>query len=254
MNTAALPQRLGRGPDRGLWVGLLALLVLLPVLIGLGRWQWQKGESRAAQQALQEARHGEAILTLPPTPLSRAAAESLQYRRLTLTGRFLPERQFLLDNRVHRQRAGFHVITPFRPDGSTAVVLINRGWLPAAAEHRTRPQFATPDQPLELSGSVVLPPRRFFSLSTSGNTPGWQDGAWPVWQHLELETFAALSRLEVQPLIVQLAPEAPGGFVRDWPRPDQRMERHYAYALQWFAFAFTAFAIWLYFLLRRWRS
>ena len=41
-------------------------------------------------------------------------------------------KKFLLDNRVHQERAGYHVLTPFRADGAEAVVLVNRGWVPLA--------------------------------------------------------------------------------------------------------------------------
>jgi len=50
---------------------------------------------------------------------------------------------------------------------------------------------------------------------------------------------------------VQLDPGAPGGYVREWPRPDERAERHRSYALQWFGFALASVAIWGYFLVRR---
>jgi hypothetical protein len=33
--------------------------------------------------------------------------------------------------------------------------------------------------------------------------------------------------------------------VRDWPRPDDRKERHLSYALQWYGFAASAVLIWL---------
>ena len=46
-------------------------------------------------------------------------------------------------------------------------------------------------------------------------------------------------------------PQAPGGFVREWPRPDERADRHRSYALQWFGFAVASLGIWGYFLVRK---
>ena len=243
-----------RGWRDPLVVGLLALVILLPTFIELGQWQWQKGEHKAAQQALHDGRGNEVALSLPAEPLTGDHTAALQYRRLVLTGRFLPERQFLLDNQVFHQRAGFHVFTPFRPDGSEAVLLINRGWLPAGREHHQLPKFATPTATLRLSGVAVLPPNRFFSLAKDGNTPNWRHTDLPVWQTLDLDRFVQHSGMPMHRLILQLDPTAPAGFGRDWPRPDQRIERHFAYALQWFGFAIAALGIWLFFLLRRWRS
>ena len=50
---------------------------------------------------------------------------------------------------------------------------------------------------------------------------------------------------------MQLDPDAASGFVRDWPRPDERAERHRSYALQWFGFAASSLGIWAYFLIRK---
>lgn len=244
------PARWLRSP---LLAGFLALLVLLPAFIALGQWQWQKGESKAARQALRDSRGGDAARTLPPHALDPASAAAWQFRRVILDGHFVPERQFLLDNRVSRQRAGFHVLTPFRLAGGDAVVLINRGWLPAGADHQDLPAPATPSGRLSLGGIAVLPPSRFFSLSASGNHPDWQGRRLPVWQTLDLDAFAAQSGLAVHRLIVELDAAAPAGFEREWPRPDERIERHYSYALQWYGFALTALGIWVFFLLRRLR-
>ena len=38
--------------------------------------------------------------------------ESLRYRRVTVRGTFEPQRQILIDNRVHHDQAGYHVVTP----------------------------------------------------------------------------------------------------------------------------------------------
>lgn len=255
--SAVRPERRGRWRQwlvSPLVAGFIALLVLLPLFVSLGQWQWQKGERKAAAQALRDARGGDAALSLPPVAGGSGTSEALQFRRLALNGRFLPERQFLLDNQVQRQRAGFHVLTPFRPDGGDAVVLVNRGWLPAGANHRDLPTIDTPTGTLHLSGVAVLPPRRFFSLAATGNNPDWQGGTLPVWQTLDLDAFARQSGLAVHGLILQLDAAAPAGFERQWPRPDERIERHYSYALQWYGFALAALGIWLFFLARKlWR-
>jgi surfeit locus 1 family protein len=36
-----------------------------------------------------------------------------------------------------------------------------------------------------------------------------------------------------------------GGFVRNWPRPAERIEMHIGYAYQWFGFALAFFVIYL---------
>jgi surfeit locus 1 family protein len=251
---ADLPEQVTRRSLRRImrWPTLL-VAVLVPVFVSLGQWQWSKGERKADAQSLRDTRGADAAVSLPPQAIAAGsdAALALHFRPVTLTGRFLPERQFLLDNRVHRDRAGYHVLTPFRADGSSAVVLVNRGWVPADADHRVRPAIDTPTGAMTLAGTAVLAPSRFYTLSKDGNTPEWTSGATPVWQTLDVDAFAKQSGLATHGVIVQLHADAPAGFVREWPRPDERIERHYSYALQWFGFAVATIGIWLWFLLRK---
>lgn len=232
---------------------LLLVLVLLPLFVSLGQWQWAKGERKSAAQSLRDTRGADAAVLMPSALLDPGSDEAalLHFRPVILHGEFLPDRQFLLDNRVHQERAGFHVITPFRLAGSSTVVLVNRGWVAAGARHTDLPEVATPGGPLSLKGIAILPPSRFFSLSAIGNTPDWKTAALPVWQLLDRKAFASQSGLPTQGLLVQLDADAEAGFVRQWPRPDERIERHYSYALQWFGFALATLGIWLYFVFRR---
>jgi surfeit locus 1 family protein len=48
------------------------------------------------------------------------------------------------------------------------------------------------------------------------------------------------------PVVVRLDPEAPGGYVRDWPKPAERIATHIGYAYQWFGFAVATLCIYLY--------
>ena len=163
-------------------------------------------------------------------------AEVLHGRPVRLRGRFETEYQFFVDNRVHRDQAGYHVITPLRLEGSDRRILVNRGWIPALARHSDVPQVDTPTGPVTLDGVTMVPGHRFFTLGTEAASAGWP----AVWQNLDLERFARLAGVPVQPVIVQLDPSAPAGFAREWPRADERYERHLSYAYQWYGFGAAA--------------
>ena len=64
------------------------------------------------------------------------------------------------------------------------------------------------------------------------------------------ELAAALGR-ELYPQRILLDPREPDGFMRNWQVPGTTSVRHLSYAIQWFAFAATAIAIWLVLGLRR---
>jgi len=120
-------------------------------------------------------------------------------------------------------------------------VLVNRGWIAASALHSDLPQVDTPTGPVALHGTAVVPGTRFFTLGSEPVGEGWQ----PVWQNLDLSRFTRLAPWPLQPVVLQLAPDAPAGFAREWPRPDERFERHLSYAWQWYGFAASAVLIWL---------
>ena len=223
--------------------GGLLLAVLLPVFVSLGLWQWRKAESKGALQTELDARSHDAAIAMPTTP---ADVTTLRYRRVILRGTYDASRQVLIDNRLYREQAGYHVITPLQLEGSSMHVLVNRGWLPAPVDHRSLPAAAVPSGTIELTGIAVEAPQRFFNLMPQP-TSGWAQ----VWQNLDLARFRSAVSYPLQALIVQLDPDAPGGYVRDWPRPDERIERHRSYALQWFGFAASSLGIWGYFLIRR---
>lgn len=224
-------------------LGVLLLAVLLPTFISLGSWQWRKAEEKTAIQAQLDQRSRDLPIAMPTAAVN---PELLRFRRVVLRGHFDAGRQTLIDNRLHREQAGYHVITPFRLAGSEMHVLVNRGWVPAAPDHQVLPQIIVPDGLVELTGIVVTPGQRFFNLAPQPAS-GWT----PVWQNLDLERFRQALSYPIQPLVVQLEAGSAYGFVRDWPRPDERAERHRSYALQWFGFAVASLGIWLYLLFRR---
>jgi surfeit locus 1 family protein len=228
----------------------LALLVLVPTFISLGQWQWRKAEAKSELQSLLDARSHEPAVQLAGAPVDAA---SLRYRRVVVRGEYEPAYQILIDNRVYGEQAGYHLLTPLRIAGSDLRVLVNRGWLPAGADHQQLPALATPAGPLEVRGLAQLPTQKFFTLgdSAAGLNPaatGWQ----PLWQNLDLAAYRKAVPFAVQPVVILLDPDSPaGGFVRDWPRPDERIERHIGYAWQWFGFAAASVGIWLFVNFRR---
>jgi surfeit locus 1 family protein len=218
----------------------LAAAAAIPFFLALGQWQWNKAAAKGDLQARLDSRSAQ-----PPVQLSAATldADSLRYRKVTARGRYEPERQILIDNRTHREQAGYHVVTPLRLEGGDVRVLVNRGWIPAPARHSDIPPVATPEGTVEVSGVAIVPGTRFFTLAPEPAAAGWQ----PVWQNLDLAGYRAAAGFPLLPVVVQLdAESAGGGFVREWPRLDERRERHLSYALQWWAFASTTFAIWIF--------
>lgn len=228
----------------GLWPTLL-LLVLVPSFLSLADWQWRKAERKSTAQALLDHHQAEAPLSLPSTPVTDP--EALQFRHARVRGRYVAAGQILLDNQVRSGVAGVNVLTPLALEGGQIAVLVDRGWLPSPADRRQMPHPAVPPEPVEVDGTLVLPPSKFFRLGAETAGPGGD----AVWQHLDLPRYQELSGQKLQPLVLRLAPQAEHGYLREWPRPDDRHERHRSYALQWLGFAVAAVLIWAWNGLRR---
>lgn len=233
----------------GVWPTLLTL-GLVGVFASLGQWQLGKAELKQAAQAELDAAAHALPVALPAVRVADPAA--LHRKRVEVRGRYDAAGQILIDNRVLHERPGFHVITPLRIDGARdgLRVLVNRGWIPAPPRRGAAiepAELAVPDGPLRIVGTAVSPPTRVFALATDTAPPGGN----AVWQNLDLARYQSATRQPLQPLVIQLAPEAPGGFDRAWPRLDERHQKHLSYAWQWFGFAATSVAIWLFFAIRR---
>jgi surfeit locus 1 family protein len=208
------------------WPTTLAALAFVALTLTLGQWQTRRAETKIA---LQEA--VERGLSGPPLAIGTAlvAADAAKGRRVVARGEYDDSRTVLLDNRVQRGRPGYEVVTPLRVEGGDRLLLVNRGWTPAGRTRDELPSVSTPGGVVRVEGVAVVPPEKFFELGREA--PGRR------WQHLRLDRYAAWAGSPVQPFIVQQTSDAADGLVRDWPRPDVGVDKHKAYALQWYAFA-----------------
>jgi surfeit locus 1 family protein len=224
--------------------GLVPTLVMLPVLallLWLGTWQWHRA---AEKQALWDgfARGTDATIDLPGI----AAPLPPRYAHVRVSGTYLPDRQILLDNMTHDERAGYRVLTPLlRADGT--VVLVDRGWI---APGRTRADL--PDVRVDASARTVS--GRLDFLPRPGIEPvAPPDGTgWP--RVLSFPTMAQAERVlgrRAYPDIVLLDPALPDGYVRAWQPPGFPPERHLGYAVQWYGLALTLVLLWFFVNLRK---
>lgn len=218
----------------------LAALMLIPLFIHLGLWQAGKAERKAALQAVLDQR-----LAAPPTALPDPALppETQRYLRVQVRGRYDADHAFLLDNQLHQGRAGFHVLTPLRLEGGGGQVLVNRGWLPFAGDRRRLPDIITPAGEVTLTGHLLPPPpvrleARYFPAPN----------AWSrLWPALDLTRLGAVLG-PLPPWVLRLDPETTdpdARLLRRWERPDERIDMHRGYRLQWFLLAGGLGLAWL---------
>lgn len=224
----------------------LAAVAVLATTVSLGSWQLRRADEKAAAQAARDA-----ALAAPPLRPGGGVlgADALEGRRVELVGRFEPARTLLLDNRTYKGVAGFHVLTPLRLDDGGRVVMVLRGWVARDVRDRTRvPAFPTPDGTVRLEGlaTAALPQPMLLSRDT-----GERDRGSPILQHLDLDAWRRAQAPDALPVVVRQTSDTGDGLVRDWPLPGSGVDKHRAYAAQWFAMALATALLWWRFGLRR---
>jgi cytochrome oxidase assembly protein ShyY1 len=238
------------------WVPTLAALVVVAVTVSLGNWQLRRAGEKRVLQAQRDAAERD-----PPIDVSAGGNDvaALDGRRVRVRGRFVSEFDVFIDNRTYRGVAGFHVLSPMRLAGSDSHVLVLRGWAASDARERWRvPKVPTPEVEVEVEGIAL---RELAHTLELGSTP--EPGpADRIWLNVDLDRYRRWSGLVVQqPIVRELTPlqAASGviddGLVRDWPHPGGDIEKHVAYAFQWYAMATLAAGLWIWFVaLARWRG
>lgn len=228
-------------------VPTLAILLLLPVLVSLGFWQLSRAQEKLTIQRAFLERGSAAPVALGPELLDPSQH---QFRRAEGRGVFEPQFQILLDNRVHRGRAGYYVLTPLRVDGSDTRILVNRGWIAWGDDRQRLPEIETPTSRLRVTGRLTRPHETYFTLQDESALTGVRT----VWQNLDLERYRRVVGVPMQPLVLQLdaGDLQLGGFVREWPTyQDAWIDRHRGYAFQWFSLAAALVIIYVVVNLRR---
>lgn len=229
------------------WIPFVVMLLLVALGVSLAQWQQRRGDEKVARAARLEAGNLAAPLALTAAPLLPADAQAIEYRRVTVTGRFVPAWTVYLDNRPYKGQAGFHVLTPFLLDGSAMHVLVAQGWLPRNNAERTRiPDYATPTGTVTITGIARLNAGHVMELGTA---PALAPHA--IVQNADIGQLARASGLALQPFILEqtvavvdrtaTAPASSQLPVRDWPAPDLGADKHRGYAFQWYALALMAF-------------
>jgi cytochrome oxidase assembly protein ShyY1 len=179
------------------------------------------------------------------------SSELATERRITARGRFLREEAVWLDNRPrpipegisNTAQAGFYLMMPLVLEGQKKVLWINRGWAPRNNLNRVElPPITTPDDIVVIDGVGFPHPGRVYELGQQTETISQPR----IEQNFDLIKEAKLHPWDQLPFIVrESSSNKSDGLVRNWPLPTNGVDRHYAYAFQWFALAISGFLFWL---------
>ncbi|MBD8190890.1 SURF1 family protein [Pseudomonas fluorescens] len=214
----------------------VVVLLLLPLMVGLGFWQLSRGHEK---QRLLDS-YAERRVAAPMSSAQLNDSTDPAFRRVHLRGQFDADHSVLLDNRMRDGKAGVELLQPFHDQASGLWLLLNRGWLPWP-DRRIPPAFTTPEQPLNLDAWVYVAPGEAFQLQA--------DPAGAPWPRLltALHPAALWAELGRNGFAYELRADAgPGTYETTWPVVAMGPEKHLAYAVQWFAMALALLVLYLY--------
>lgn len=212
---------------------LLACVVLATGFAALGSWQLQRLSWKLDLIARVEARiHAEPAPAPGPGRFADVNAADDEYRRVSLSGHFLNDRETLVQA-VTDLGGGFWVLTPFATDRGFTV-LVNRGFVPAdrrAPDSRAEGRI---DGPTTVIGLLRLSePGGAFLRSN--------DPAGERWFSRDIAAIAAARGLDatsVAPYFVDAqAAAVPGGLPVGGLTVVRFTNNHLVYALTWFGLA-----------------
>ena len=217
----------------------LITLGLLILFLALGVWQLERADEKRVILENYTYRSKQ-----PPQPLILPLDDpgAWRYRKVHVKGLFDHNQQFLLDNQVSRGEAGYQVLTPFKLKGSSARVLVDRGWVAVGRDRLHLPQISVDTNEINLIGTLYVPYDKGFRIGTidEGQT------SWPrLVQYIDFKMMGDRLGYSLYPVILRLDPASSGGYRREWPTVPFTPERHLGYAVQWFALAAALFVIYL---------
>ncbi len=224
----------------------LVALLMVPSLIALGLWQLNRAdEKRLIDSSVNQAQN-KAPLKINLFDETKNGFDDEIYRSTSLIGKYDNQVNFLLDNRTHKGRAGFHVLTPFLLNNNTSnakAVLINRGWITYQGERSNIPTITASDKKVEIVGTIKKVGR---SIVLNDDAIDLSSSNYPkVIQAISLADISKGLNYDLLPIIVQLDKSAADGFIREWQPYYGTVDKHIAYAVQWFSMAVVLFLLFI---------
>ncbi len=224
------------------WIGLALLMAVAAVVMGfLGQWQLDRFHTRSDINTRIDT--ATANPPLPFADVRTAPGQPLpeNWIRVTVTGRYDPEHELLARARTVGEGVGFEIITPLVLADGTAV-LIDRGWLPAAAGGAAvAPEIPpAPSGEVTVVGRVHAPESRATAPEPFANTLAVRRIApAAIADVLPYPVFGAYLTLEEQ------TPPADPAFVAILPN-HENATMNAGYVAQWWLFAIATLIGYIY--------
>jgi len=227
-------------------IATVVLAALLGLFFSAGFWQLDRADQK---QAILDDFASAAAAEHRSELVPDETAGALRFSSFSLTGRYVPGKQVLLDNMTDGGTNGYQVLTAFR--AGNRYVMVNRGWIRASGDRRVLPDVSIGGE----KRTIIARLNRFPSPGLRLEQPAGPAASLPV--RLLFPDRDALQQqlsIELPDYQLQLDPGQPDGFLRVWKAVNSGPEKHFGYAFQWFSFAALACIFYFILIYQWWRS
>ena len=214
------------------WKLAVLALIIFCLFVRLGMWQVSRANEKKTLLATYAAR-------MQQTPVNAKALSQpndWRFYRAQIVGRFDNQHTVLLDNKTFQGRIGYEVYTPFKARGLDNAILVDRGFVPLTSSRAILPTIKNIEGDVTITGLLNLPP----TYHALGDIQDTKDNAWPRrLEFIQLPLVGQLLGYPLFPYILMIEPKNPAAFTIEWQIVTMSPERHWGYAVQWFALALT---------------
>ena len=225
------------------WLLATALVLAAAAVMGrLGIWQLDRLEWRRSLNTRVMEQQAADLLALDRQTLD-LDLYSMEYRRVTVTGVYLPEDEIILRNQVwlgeFGSQLGVKLFTPLLIEGTDTAIFIERGWIPESdAENRAA---YLEKGTVTLSGQLRRAETDYdlSEMLHPDPTLAPDQSRLETWNNLDLERLSDQMDMTLLPVYLQRMPsgEQAEPPYASLPELDLSEGPHLGYAVQWFAFA-----------------
>lgn len=213
-------------PSLRFWLLTFAALVVAGSTFALGQWQLRRADQKETLQAAIEAQKMLPALDNRALAATKNIADQI-HKTVSVQGLWQSDRTVYLDNRPMGGKTGFWVLTPLALQGTSQVILVQRGWVLRNFNDRALlPDVQTPTGVVTVTGRIAPPPSKLYEFK--GEDTG------RLRQNIDLRAYQMETGLPLLDVSLLQTGGPSEGLLRDWAAPNLGVDKHYGYAFQWF--------------------
>lgn len=231
-----------------LWPAIMTL-VMFPVLMALGNWQWHRKTWKEDLIAKVETRSKSEPVSYTAALSEFVKTGDVEYLRVRVTGTF----DHAEERHVYAPRStsqGWNVFTLLKPDGGFPV-FVNRGWVPDTLKDAAKRAEGQVAGPVTVTGLVRLDEKKAWftpAPDIAGNKWFARDTwamRWGAAGEPSPDILASMRLAAYAPFSIdaEAEPANPGGWPKGGTTEIHLPNSHLQYVVTWYGLALTLLAV-----------